>query len=89
MLWPIVRPSLCVVRAMVCEPLTPLKVPPTVSACHSGAMVTLTTVAAVGTFFTTTLWMSIVFLVMPSVTVFVPPSVSVAVACAVIRSPWL
>ena len=25
----------------------------------------------------------------PSVTVFVPPSVSVAVACAVIRSPWL
>ena len=39
--------------------------------------------------FTTTLWMSIVFLVKPSVTVFVPPSVSVAVACAVIRSPWL
>ena len=50
-------------------------------------MVTLTAVAAVGTFFTTTLWMSIVFLVKPSVTVFVPPSVSVAVACAAIRSP--
>ena len=63
------------------------KVPPTVSDCHSGAMVTLTAVAAVGIFLISTLWMSIDLRVMPRVTVFVPPSVSMAVACAAIRSP--
>ena len=63
------------------------KAPLTVSACHSGAIVTLTAVAAVGTFLMVTSCSSIVLRCRPSVTVFVPPSTSVAVACAAIRSP--
>ena len=43
-----VRPSACLVKVMVLLPEVPAYVPPTVRFSHSGLMVTLTAVAAVG-----------------------------------------
>ena len=81
-----VRPSSCLVRAMVVLEEAVAKPPHTVKDCQSGAMVTLTAVAAEGILLMVISWMSIVLRCRPSVTVFAPPSTSVAVAEAAIRS---
>ena len=62
------------------------KPPPTVRDCQRGAKVTETAVAAVGIFFISMSCIIITLRTSPNVTVFVPPSTSVAVAVAAMRS---
>lgn len=81
-----VRPSACLVKAMVLFPFVPLYVPPIVIFSHSGEIVTLTAVAAVGTLLMVMSCKSITLRSSPSVTVFVLPSTSDTLALAVIRS---